>query len=215
MDIIWYGQAMFKIKGKNASVVIDPFDGEFTGLKAPKDLDADIVLKTHEHQDHNNIGIIPGEPRIFEGPGEYESKGVVITGIASFHDNSEGKERGLNTIFNVTIDGLSVVHLGDLGQTQLTEKQVAEIDVTDILLIPVGSIYTIDSKAAAGVVSQLEPRIIIPMHYGGLPGLKFPLDGVDKFLKEMGAEGVEAVPKLGVTKDKLPEEPTVVLLSKT
>lgn len=214
MDIIWYGQACFKLKGKNASVIIDPYDTEFTGLKIPKDFEADIALKTHDHKDHNNISSISGAIA-FDGPGEYESKGIVITGISSFHDNSKGSERGINTIYNVIVDGLNIVHLGDLGQSSLTEGQIQEIDVTDILLIPVGGVYTIDAKTAVGIVSQLEPKIIIPMHYGGLPGLKFPLDPVENFLKEMGAEGVTPVPKLSAVKDKLPEEPTVILLNKS
>ena len=215
MDIYWYGQACFKLKGKNAAVIIDPFDPEFTGLKVPKDFEADIVLKTHDHQDHNAVSSVGGSPQIFEGPGEYEVKGAVISGIASFHDDNKGAERGLNTIYNVMIDGLNIVHLGDLGQSSLTEDQVNEIDVVDILLIPVGSIYTIDAKAAVGIVSQLEPKIIIPMHYGGVPGLKFPLDPVDKFLKEMGAESTTPIAKLSISKDKLLEEPQVIVLSKS
>ena len=215
MDIYWYGQSFFKLKGKNATVIIDPFDPDFTGLKFPKDAEANIVLKTHDHQDHNNIKAIIGDPKVFNGPGEYESKCVVITGVNSFHDNSGGTERGLNIMFNVIIDGVRVVHLGDLGQTELTEAQIQEIDNVDILLVPVGSVYTIDAKGATGIISQLEPKIVIPMHYGGVEGLKFPLDPVDKFLKEMGTESVVPVPKLTITKDKLPEETEVVLLSKT
>lgn len=215
MDIYWYGQACFKLKGKEAAVIIDPFDPDFTGLKLPKEFEADIVLKTHDHQDHSNVGAVSGDARVFEGPGEYESKGVVITGVSSFHDNSGGSERGLNTIYNVMIDGLNIVHLGDLGQNRLTEEQVQQIDITDILLIPVGSIYTIDGKVAVDIVSELEPKIIIPMHYGGVPGLKFPLENVDKFLKEMGAENTTPVAKLSITKEKLPEEPQVIVLSKS
>ncbi len=218
MDIYWYGQACFKLKGKNATVVIDPFDPNFTGLKAPKDLSADVTLVTHSHQDHNFISAVTGpqgqKPMVFSEPGEYEVSRVVITGISSFHDNSEGSERGVNTIFHLLFDNLDIVHLGDLGQRELTEKQIAEIGQTDVLLIPVGSVYTIDSKAASNIVAQLEPKIIIPMHYK-IDGLKFELEGVEGFLKEMGAEGVSAVPKLGVTKEKLPEEPQVVVLSKS
>lgn len=214
MDIYWYGQACFKLKGKNASVIIDPYDPDFTGLKLPKEFEADIILKTHDHKDHNNVRAVSGNPLIFGGPGEYESKGVVITGTSSFHDNLDGKERGLNTIYSITIEGLNVAHLGDLGQDTLTEEQIQAINV-DILLIPVGSVYTIDAKGATNIISQLEPKIIIPMHFGGIEGLKFPLDGVDKFLKEMGAEGINPIPKLSVTKDNLPEEPQVVVLSKT
>ena len=213
MDIIWYGQACLKLKGKNAALLIDPFDSEFTGLKLPKDLEADIVFKTHDHKDHNNVGAVAGNPAVFSGPGEYEVKGVVISGIPSFHDDVKGAERGLNTIVNATIDGLNIVHLGDLGQAVLTEDQIAAINA-DILLIPVGSVYTIDAKGASNIISQLEPKIVIPMHYG-LEGLKFPLEPVDKFLKEMGAENIVPISKLSITRDKLPEELQVVLLSKT
>ena len=214
MDITWLGQACFKLRGKNATLVLDPYESEFTGLKLPKDMDANIVLVTHGHEDHNNTGVVTGQPKIFEGPGEYEIGGVVVTGISSFHDNSEGKERGLNTIYNITMDGLRVVHLGDLGQESLTQKQIEEIDETDILFVPVGGVYTIDGEDAAKIVVQLEPKIIIPMHYR-IEGLKFELESVDKFLKEMGAEGVVPQPKLLITKDKLPEEPQVVVLSKS
>lgn len=210
MDIYWYGQACFKLKGKNASVLVDPYDPSFTGLKLPRDLQSDVVLTTHDHQDHN----FTSAPMVFDKPGEYEVSGVVISGINSFHDNSEGTERGMNTIFHLLFDNLDIVHLGDLGQSKLTEEQVAQIGQTDILLIPVGSVYTIDSKAASEIVSQLEPKIIIPMHYK-IEGLKFELEGVDNFLKEMGAENVVPLPKLSITKEKLPEEPQVILLAKS
>lgn len=214
MDIYWLGQACFKLKGKNATVIIDPFNPEFVGLKLPKDLAGDIVLSTHEHQDHSFISAVGSARGVFTKAGEYEVSGVVITGISSFHDNSEGSQRGSNTIFHLLFDGLDIVHLGDLGQNKLTEQQVAEIGQTDILLTPVGSVYTIDAKAASEIVSQLEPKIIIPMHYK-IEGLKFELDSVEGFLKEMGAEGVTAVPKLSITREKLPEEPQVILLTKS
>lgn len=209
MDIYWYGQALFRLKGKNASVLIDPFDPEFTGLKLPKDLVADVELITHDHKDHS---FVTGNQMKFSDPGEYEVGGVVITGISSFHDNTEGSERGKNIIFHIMIDGLNLVHLGDFGQSKLTEDQVAAIGQTDILLIPVGGTFTIDGKIASEIVSQLEPKIIIPMHYK-IDGLKFDLEPVDNFLKEMGAESVVPVPKLSITKDKLPDEPTVVVLN--
>lgn len=211
MDIYWFGQACFKLKGKTATVIIDPFDQGVVGLRLPKDLAADVVLNSHDHKDHNNSEAVSGNPMVFGSAGEYEIKGAVITGISSFHDKSAGKERGLNTIYHVFIDNLNIVHLGDLGQDQLTESQLQEISQTDILLIPVGGVYTINSKEAAEIVSQLEPKIIIPMHYK-IEGLKFELEGVDKFLKEMGVEGVESLPKLSIARDKLPEEPQVIIL---
>lgn len=217
MDIYWGGQAMFRLKGKTISVVLDPFDPDFVGVKFPRDWQADIVLSSHEHQDHNstaNIKTPTGSiPIVFKDPGEYEVGGVVVTGISSFHDNTNGSERGLNTIFHLMFDNLNIVHLGDLGQSRLTEEQITQIGEIDILLVPVGSVYTIDGKTACEIVSQLEPKIIIPMHYF-IEGLKFQLESVDKFLKEIGAENAAAMPKLSITKEKLPEESQVVVLSK-
>ena len=137
----------------------------------------------------------------------------MVTGIQSFHDNTSGSERGLNTIFHILMDGLNIVHLGDLGQNELTQEQIQLISQTDVLLIPVGGVYTITSKEAAQIVAQLEPKIIIPMHFK-IDGLNVDLEGVDGFLKEMGVEGVETVSKLSITKDKLPDEPQVVVLNK-
>lgn len=213
MDIYWYGQACFKIKGKSAAVVIDPFDQEMLGLKLPKDLESQVVLSTHFHKDHNNIGAVAGNPLVISGPGEYEKSGISITGIPTFHDANEGAERGPNTIYHFLVDGVNIVHLGDLGHV-LTDEQVSQIDNTDILMVPVGGVYTIDGETAAKVVAQLEPKIVIPMHYG-IEGLKIKLNSPESFLKEMGAENVAPVLKLSVTKDKLPEEATVVVLSKS
>ncbi|MDO8639090.1 MAG: MBL fold metallo-hydrolase [Candidatus Daviesbacteria bacterium] len=212
MDIYWYGQSCFKIKGKTATVVIDPFDPEFTGLKIPKDLEAQVVLVTHNHKDHNFAEIVKGGPLIISGPGEYEKAGVSVSGIKTFHDKTSGSERGVNTIYHLIVDGINIVHVGDLGHN-LTEEQSSLIDATDILMVPVGGTYTLNAEGASEVVSELEPGIVIPMHYA-LPEGKSDLSGVEPFLKEMGAENVEAVPKLSITKDKLPEETTVTLLSK-
>ena len=214
MDIYWYGQACFKIKGKQTSVIIDPFSPEFTGLKLPKDMQADIAMKTHDHEDHSNLSAVTGEPVLVTGPGEYEIKGVAITGVQTFHDSKNGEERGRNTVYTVHIDGLNIVHLGDLGESKLTQEQIEGIGLCDILLIPVGGVYTIGGEEAAQLVSQVEASIIIPMHYK-LPGLKFDLSEVDTFLKEMGVENLAPQPKLTVTRDKLPPEPQVVVLSKT
>ncbi len=213
MEIVWYGQSMFKIKGKSTSLVIDPFDPQKIGLKAPKDVEASVVLVTHNHSDHNYLALIKDEPLVFSGPGEYEKSGVSITGVQSSHDNKGGEERGLNTIYNILIDNINVVHLGDLGH-QLTEEQVSLVGNADILMVPIGGTYTIDAEEAAKVVAQLEPRIVLPMHYQ-LPGSTSGLEPLEPFLKEMGAENVAPVPKLSITKDKLPEETQVVVLSKS
>lgn len=211
MDIYWFGQACFKLKGKYSSVIIDPFDSGVTGLKLPKDLESDVVLSTHEHKDHNNTQAVEGNPMVFVSPGEYEVKGAVITGIPAFHDKSEGAERGKNTIYHIFMDSLNIVHLGDFGQAKLTDIQVNEIGQVDILLIPVGGVYTINGKEAAEITSQLEPKIVIPMHFK-IEGLKIDLEGPEQFLKEMGADVVPPQPKLSIAREKLPEESVVVVL---
>lgn len=218
MEITWYGQACFKLKSKTSSIVIDPYDAEMTGLKLPKEFSASAVLVSHAHPDHSNSKVVTSpdgkEIMTFNDPGEYEIGGIVITGIGSFHDSSEGSERGNNTIFQVTVDGVNIVHLGDFGEKVLSEDQLNQIGQTDILLIPVGGVYTIDGKAASEIVSQLEPKIVIPMHYS-IEGLKFQLDPVENFLKAMGIESSEPQAKLSTTKDKLPEETQVILLAKS
>ncbi len=213
MDIYFYGQALVKLKGKNATAIIDPFKEDFVGLKLPKDLAADLAIMTHNHDDHNNLNAITDAVLKITGPGEYEVKGISVTGVSTFHDMEQGAQRGRNTVYNIGIDGLNVVHLGDLGH-KLSEEEVDEIGSTDILLVPVGGTYTIDAKLASDIVSQLEPKIIIPIHYK-LPGLKFELAPVEDFLKEMGFENAAPAPKLSITKDKLPEEMQVVLLAKS
>ncbi|OGE08859.1 hypothetical protein A3A60_00705 [Candidatus Curtissbacteria bacterium RIFCSPLOWO2_01_FULL_42_26] len=216
VDIWWYGQACFRIKGKGSSVVIDPYNSEFTGLK-PLKIEGDIVCVTHDHKDHNEADIVKGidgrRPFAIKGPGEYEISGVNIVGISSFHDDKQGVERGTNTIYLINIDEVNIVHLGDLGQKKLTQEQIEELSVCDVLMIPVGGVYTIEAKDAPDIIAQLEPKIIIPMHYK-IANLKFDLAPVDNFLKVMGKEKVEVAQKLSVSQERLPEEPEVVVLER-
>lgn len=192
----------------------DPFSPEI-GLAFPKTL-ADIVTVSHQHDDHNNIAAVEGtsrrtEPFIISGPGEYEVSGVFIYGIPSFHDSENGTKRGENTIYIINVDGIKLAHLGDLGH-RLSEAQLEEINGVDVLMIPVGGIYTLNAAEAVKVVSQVEPKIVIPMHYK-LPGLKFELDPLKNFLKEIGLEGIKSEDKLVIYKEKLPEERQVVILN--
>jgi len=212
MDITYLGHASFKIKGKAATVVTDPYDPKI-GLKFPK-VEADIVAVTHGHFDHSAFSQVGGQPFVVSGPGEYEIKGVEIVGVDSFHDNKKGEERGRNTIYNFKIDKLNIAHLGDLGQESLTDSQIGEIGNVDILMIPVGGYYTIDASVASKIVSQLEPKIIIPMHYRDNDSTIKELAGVENFLKEMGKEGITPIAKLSITSDKLPEETQIVVMSK-
>ena len=215
MEIQFLGQSCFRIKGKNTILLTDPFNPEFVGLKFPK-VSADIVTVSHLHKDHNNTKAVSGttkmpEAFIINEPGEYEIGGVSISGYRSFHDNSQGSERGLNTIFIIDFDGLRLVHLGDLGH-KLDEFQLEEINGSDVLFVPVGEEFTLDVQKAVEVVNQVAPKIVIPMHYY-LPGTKLKMSPVDDFLKEMGATEIHPMDKLVLTKDKLPEEREVVVLN--
>jgi len=214
MNIIWRGQSLFEIatsrrKNGQVTIVIDPFSPEL-GLRLPK-LEADIVLCTHSHFDHNNVKAVGGRPFLIEGPGEYEIKEVFIQGIPAFHDDSQGKERGKITIFTIEAEELRLCHLGDLGQKELTSEQLEKIGEIDILMIPVGGVYTISAKEAVKIMSQIEPKIIIPMHYA-LPKLKTKLEGVDKFLKTMGIKKIELENKLTIKKKDLSEEEAKIIL---
>jgi len=210
MKITWIGQSCFEIsaapaKDTQATIVIDPFD-EKIGLKLPS-LSADLLLVTHEHSDHSNTKGVKGSPFIIEGPGEFEVKGVFVQGIQAFHDDAQGKERGLNTMYIIETEDLRVCHLGDFGQKELTDEQVEKIGRVDVLLIPIGGNYTISSAEAPKVIGQIEPKIVIPMHYA-LPKLSVDLDGVEKFLKAMGnaTAGVEPQDKLTVKLSTLPKD---------
>lgn len=214
MDISWLGLSSFYIRAKQTSIVTDPYTSGMVGFKFPK-LQAGIVTVSHDHADHNNARAVQGEPHVVRGPGEYEISGVSIFGIPSYHDKTRGELRGSNTIYVLDVDGVRLCHLGDLGH-KLDEGQVGEVGQVDILFIPVGGVYTIDAGEAAEVVSNLEPRVVIPMHYGAqaLNQEVFgKLEGVDKFVKELGLEPVGGG-KYSVTEDKLPEEMQVVVLEK-
>lgn len=209
MTITWYGQSCFRLEAKEGSVLIDPFSKEI-GLKPPRIKD-DVVLVTHQHSDHNNIEDANPEAFIIQNPGEYENHGIAIQGIQSFHDNKEGAERGLNTIYVLKAEELTICHLGDLGHP-LTDHQIEEIGDVDILMIPVGGTYTIDAKTAIEVINQVEPKIVIPMHYM-VPGHSpSSLDGPEKFVKELGLTP-EKFDKYKISKKLLPvEEVKLVML---
>ena len=212
MQIIWKGHSCFQIQAKNQAVTIvtDPYD-ESIGLKLSK-MEADILLVSHSHPDHNNVKAVSGGPFLISGPGEYDVKDVYIQGIPSYHDEKAGEERGNNTIYTIEVEGMRLCHLGDLGQKELTPEQVEKIGTVDILMIPVGGVYTISAKEAVKVMSQIEPCLTIPMHYM-IPKLKIKLDGVDKFLKAMGVKKLEPLPKLVIKKkDIIPEEAKIVQL---
>lgn len=213
MNILWKGQSFFEIviknkQGDEVRIVIDPFDNKI-GLKVPK-VKADVLLVTHNHSDHNNVKAVEGKPFLINSPGEYEVKEVFIKGIAAFHDSVEGKDRGEVVIYKIEAEGLKLCHLSDIGQKELTMEQLDEIGAVDILMIPVASTHSLDARMAAQIVSQIEPRIVIPMHYK-IAKLKVNVDSVDKFLKIMGQEKMAPEKKLKITPRSLPAEETKII----
>jgi len=184
MEITYIGHSCFKIKGKTISLVIDPYNPKI-GYKLPK-LSCDVLLVTHNHFDHSYIEGVSDYRLLVDGPGEYEVGGCFIYGKSVDHDEKNGEERGKVTMYLITIDGLNILHLGDLGR-ELTQEDMEKIPSVDVLMIPVGNKYTIDEKTAVKVISALEPSYVIPMHYNtpdltGIDGLS----GVEEFLEEMG-----------------------------
>jgi L-ascorbate metabolism protein UlaG (beta-lactamase superfamily) len=211
MEIFWLGHSCFQLRGKNVTLITDPFTPQ-QGYSLGK-VNAPIVTVSHNHAGHNYVQGVGGNPRVVRGPGEYEISDVLITGVASSHDNKRGQERGRNTIYVIHMDDLVICHLGDLGHT-LQEEQLEEVADADILLIPIGGHNTINATQAAEVISQVEPRIVIPMHYRteAIAGTRPDLEPLDKFCREMGVEAINPQPKLVVTRSSLPLETQIVIL---
>lgn len=217
MTITWYGFSCFKIEEKTqageVSLVIDPYAAE-DGHKLPRNLAADVLVSSHDHPRHRNFeavsGISGAAPFIITGPGEYEVKDVFVTGVSTYHDLVEGKEKGANTMNYITVGDVHLLHLGDLKHA-LEEKHLEEFHNIDVLFVPVGGGDVLNAKQAVEVINQIEPRIIIPMHYrdGGI-GNKF--ETADAFLKAMGAGKVEKLPKLKLVAKDLPQEEMKVIV---
>src|SRR5512143_1611824 len=180
MEITWYGHSCFRLRGKEGTVVTDPF-GKDSGYEWARPR-ADLVTVSHEHPNHNAWERVAGDPKVVHGPGEYEINNIFVTGIGSYHDGKKGAERGRNTIYLIEFEDLRVCHLGDLGHTP-NESQAEALSDLDVLFVPVGGLSALNAAQAAEVVSQLEPRVVIPMHYK-TKAFNGKLDGLDKFLKE-------------------------------
>jgi L-ascorbate metabolism protein UlaG (beta-lactamase superfamily) len=210
MHITWYGHSCFRLRSRKGSVVTDPFSEEI-GYNLPR-LRADIVTVSHNHPDHSNVKGVKGNPKVIDGPGEYEIKGIFIIGISAFHDGRRGKLRGRNTVYVFDFEELTVCHLGDLGHVP-TESELEDLGDVDVLLIPVGGVTTIEPAKASEVISLVEPRIVIPMHYRTKALKDSKLRPVDQFLTEMGVKKTDPQDSLDVTKGKLPTDTQVVMMN--
>ena len=209
MKIKWLGHATFLVTSESSvKVVIDPY-ASAEGLRYGEiNETADVVTVSHDHFDHNNVGAVKGNPRVIRSTTDF--KGIKFRAIPAYHDEEAGKKRGAVTVFCIDVDGLTLCHLGDLGQT-LTPKQIAEIGKVDILMVPVGGYYTIDARAATAVCEQLKPKVIIPMHFK-TDSVSLPIVAADDFLKGkkniVRPDASEVEFKLG----NLPAETQIIVL---
>lgn len=214
MKIKWYGHAAFRLEtNSGVRIIVDPYEsGAFGGaLSYGKITDeADIVLTSHDHADHNHTKEIKGKFRLLSKKGVYEEKGVKIRALPSYHDSSKGKERGDNLIFIIEAEGLTVMHAGDLGH-RLDKKTLAEIGTVDVLFLPVGGFYTIDAEEAAKVMGDIHPAVTIPMHFKTAK-CDFPITGAEEFTR--GKKGVKqmSASEIDIKKEALPREPEIIVL---
>ena len=214
MKIKWYGHAAFLVTSDQGThIMMDPYEpGAFGGQLTYGNIkdQADIVLTSHDHADHNYTKELPGTPQVMKGSLSKTIKGISIKGISTYHDSSKGSERGNNTIFTINIDKIQLCHLGDLGHP-LSDKELAEIGPVDILLIPVGGFFTIDSNEATRIAGQIKPKILIPMHYK-TEKCGFPIAAVEDFLK--GKTNIKRPKASEATFDKasLPQQMEIVVL---
>jgi L-ascorbate metabolism protein UlaG (beta-lactamase superfamily) len=207
-DIQYLGHSCFRLRGRDGILICDPYDRS-VGLDIGRPA-AHIVTISHKHPDHANVGVIkPMRERVFtiEGPGEYEVGGVLITGVRTYHDKNKGAELGTNTAYVIHMDDVVFCHLGDLGH-ELSTQQLDDIGSVDVLFIPIGGGETIGSAEAVSVISQIEPRIVIPMHYAQSEQRSFDadLESLEKFTHEVGLKEVVPEDKLTITSASLPSE---------
>lgn len=212
MKIKWYGHSAFLITSdQGVKIITDPYEsGAYGGqLSYGKIRDqADIALTSHDHADHNDTKSLPGSPEIIKG--SKTAKGISFKGISTYHDPSKGSERGPNTIFTFSVDGIQVCHLGDLGHI-LSEKELNEIGPIDLLLVPVGGYFTIDPNEAARVAEQIKPKVLIPMHYKTAK-CGFPIAPVEDFLKGKPIVKRLKSSETSLMKGSLPQQMEVVVL---
>lgn len=206
MNLTWLGHACFELAGENAVILTDPYDASVGYPLHPRR--ANIVTVSHEHYDHSDTSWIEADA-VYRKPGYFKYQGVDIHGIPSFHDTLRGRKRGENIIYKFTMDGLRICHLGDLGHS-LDEEKIRTIGRVDILLIPVGGLYTIDAEQALIIAQQLEARLVIAMHYK-TDAINMSIDSEKTFLKSSGGTKLDGS-SLEVDRHSLPENMEFIAL---
>lgn len=213
MEIRWIGQSCFRLTAENGiKIVIDPV--KMFCYQLPK-LEANIVTVSHNHADHNNVGAIKGDFALIKEPGVFSQNGIDIKGVQTFHDNVSGAKMGKNIVYNFRIDGLSVCHCGDLGHL-LSPEQIKEIGQVDILFLPVGGRNTLDAVGATEVMKQLNPAVVIPMHYRtkAMGILGFVFNKVELFITASNKEAKD-YRELDVNPSNIKDLPGIAILQYT
>lgn len=209
MDITWYGHSCFRmIERGAASIVTDPFDDSI-GYEVPK-LKADIVSISHDASGHNAVDNVKGVDLVLQGPGEYEMGGVFVTGVATYDPDGDPETLRRNIIYVFNFGTVTVCHLGDLDYTP-QQKQIEALGSIDVLLVPVGGGGALNASQASDVISLIEPRIVVPMHYK-TDQIDLDLEPLDRFIGEMGLQNIEETDLLRVNKTTLAGEDTQVVL---
>jgi L-ascorbate metabolism protein UlaG (beta-lactamase superfamily) len=208
MEITWYGGGCFRLRGRGATVITDPFAPD-AGYRLPR-MGANIVTISHNGPANNYARVVRDDPYVVSGPGEYEVGGVFVIGVACYHDDADGAEHGPNTAYLIELEDMTICHLGDLGHVP-TQEQIEEFDGIDILMVPVGGKDTLTGPRAAEVVNLLEPKVVIPMRYR-IADMDRELATVTRFLTEMEAKETQPEESLKITASQLGEDIRVCVL---
>lgn len=214
VKIEYLGHASFLLTtSAGTRIVTDPFDpAAYSDTMKYRRFDgnADIVTISHEHRDHSEVAAVKGSPIIIKGDGKFIAEEAEFLGVGTFHDDDRGSKRGRNTVFVISVDGLRIAHMGDLGHV-LTADQAAEIGAVDVVLLPIGGYYTIDANQAWKVADQVSAQIVVPMHYSN-EKCSFPIAGVEDFIAGRSNVTRDGVSSLDVTPETVPAEQQVVVL---
>jgi len=197
LKIRWFGHSFFLVMSGNKKIVFDPFD-DSVGYPLPQ-VEADLVVISHDHSDHNNVSVVQGHPEIIKEPGVYEKNGIKLEIFSTFHDEVGGQKRGKNNVARLEAEGIYLIHAGDLGIVP-SDEELSPWKPVDILLLPVGGIFTIDAQGAQELVYKLSPRLVIPMHYR-TKYTKFELNSLEPFL-----QGFREVKRLGSSEIEITSE---------
>ena len=208
MNIRWLGHSCFLFTAQNGlRVLTDPYD-DSVGYPVPRK-ETDIVTVSHHHHDHDSVQVLPGKPQIVDTEGLHNISGLEIQGFPTFHDEVQGAKRGNNTLFAFTMDGVRVIHLGDLGHL-LSADLLAQIGRVDLVCVPIGGFYTIDAQQAYHVVQLLKPKLVLPMHYKLDDRNSYPIEGIDRFLGYFDKS--KRAKTLDISPASLPQDMEVVVL---